>query len=163
MRLASRIPQRAVIGIAGAASVALTALAWPRGETASTTSGSASTTAKRATTTMKPPGSTSSTLAQGAVTTTTVPGLLTTTTTAPQVDPRWVVDMAVRPDGSGGWIVRADGSVTAFGDALDLGDALGEVHSTVVEIASTPSGNGYWIADTLGERLTFGAARMFCP
>jgi hypothetical protein len=69
--------------------------------------------------------------------------------------------MAARPDGSGGWIVRLDGSVTAFGAAPNLGDGLGKLNSTVVEIASTPSGNGYWIVDRLGEVLTFGDAGMF--
>src|SRR5581483_3616562 len=134
-------------------------------ETTSTTSGSTSTTTRPATSStttlnLPGPGSTVTTLPQGPTSNTTLPGAATTTTTAPPVDPRWVVDMAARPDGSGGWIVRADGSVDAFGNAPALGGAVGKVNSTVVEIASTPSGEGYWIVDTLGEVLTFGDARM---
>ena len=47
--------------------------------------------------------------------------------------------------GDEGWVVSADGTVTAFGGAPDYGDATG-VGSDAVAIVATPSGLGYFVA-----------------
>ena len=99
-------------------------------------------------------------------TTTTTAGPTTTTTTAPVADPHAPVDFAPRPDGTGGWLLRRDGSVTALGSAQPLGDAAGRIHNDAasrfhneaVGIATTPSGAGYWIATARGEVFPFGDA-----
>jgi hypothetical protein len=109
-----------------------------------------------------PAPSTTATTAK-ATTTTAAP---TTTTTAPARDRRVPVDFAPRPDGTGGWLLRRDGSVTALGSAPPLGDAAGRIHddaasrfhNEAVGIATSPSGAGYWIATARGEVFNFGDA-----
>ncbi|MCJ7437812.1 MAG: class I SAM-dependent methyltransferase, partial [Acidimicrobiia bacterium] len=62
----------------------------------------------------------------------------------------------------GYWIVGADGSVSAFGDAPDFGGLpeLG-VELEVAGIAPTPHGLGYWIIGKQGQVFTFGNAFYF--
>jgi hypothetical protein len=99
-------------------------------------------------------------------TTTTTAGPTTTTTTAPAADPHAPVDFAPKSDGTGGWLLRREGSVTALGSAQPLGDAAGRIHddaasrfhNEAVGIATTPSGAGYWIATARGEVFPFGDA-----
>jgi hypothetical protein len=54
----------------------------------------------------------------------------------------------------GYWMVEADGSVSAFGGAADLGDA----GPNAADIESTPSGAGYWVVDARGSVFAFGNA-----
>ncbi len=63
------------------------------------------------------------------------------------------------PSGAGYLILLSDGSVTARGDAVYLGDpAAFDVDSELVSISSTPTGNGYWIFSAGGAVFTFGDA-----
>gem|GEM_PF-2382474 len=71
------------------------------------------------------------------------------------------VDLAVVPGGAGGWLLRADGSVTALGDAPALGDAQGRLPAAAVALAATPSGAGYWLAAADGTVLPFGDAARY--
>jgi hypothetical protein len=114
---------------------------------------------------VQPPGP-STTVTTRKPTTTTTAVSATTTSTAPSRDMRVPVDFAPRPDGTGGWLLRRDGSVTALGPAAPLGDAAGRIHdeaaarfhNEAVGIATTPSGAGYWIATARGEVFNFGDA-----
>jgi len=60
---------------------------------------------------------------------------------------------------AGYWLLQTNGSVHAFGDARDLGDADPLLIS--VEIVSTPTGRGYWVLDLSGEISAFGDAKSF--
>ena len=63
------------------------------------------------------------------------------------------------PSGAGYLILLSDGSVTARGDAVYLGDpASFDADSELVSISSTPTGNGYWIFSAGGAVFTFGDA-----
>ena len=64
------------------------------------------------------------------------------------------------PRTSGYWLVGANGTVYAFGDAPQLGGAVGSP-SPVSGIASTPDGGGYWIVTRDGAVFTFGDARSY--
>ena len=111
-----------------------------------------------------PTSSTTATTHRATTTTTAEP--TTTTTTVPVRDPHAPVDFAPKPDGTGGWLLRRDGFVTALGSAQPLGDAVGRIHddaaprfhNEAVGIATTPSGAGYWIATARGEVFSFGDA-----
>ncbi|MDQ1491138.1 MAG: hypothetical protein QOJ23_3652, partial [Actinomycetota bacterium] len=72
-----------------------------------------------------PTSSTTATTHRATTTTTAGP---TTTTTAPAADPHAPVDFAPKSDGTGGWLLRREGSVTALGSAQPLGDAAGRIH-----------------------------------
>lgn len=76
-----------------------------------------------------------------------------------------VTDMAAMPNGRGYWVLRADGSVYAFGDAQYLGGPnigpLLAAKDVAVAISSTPSGLGYWIASADGGVFSFGDAKFF--
>ena len=67
-----------------------------------------------------------------------------------------VVTATDTPDGLGYWLLQANGTVSAFGDAADLG----YVHpaAPAVGLAPTPTGKGYWIADASGQVFAFGDA-----
>lgn len=60
---------------------------------------------------------------------------------------------------AGYWLLQTNGSVHAFGDARDLGDADPQLIS--VEIVATPTGRGYWVLDLSGEVSAYGDARLF--
>jgi hypothetical protein len=67
------------------------------------------------------------------------------------------VTSAVRtPDGKGYWILFADGVVTSFGNASNLGQP-GAVGATTA-ISSTADGHGYWVATSGGAVYAFGDA-----
>ena len=90
----------------------------------------------------------------GATTTTTTS---TTTTTAP---PRRDGDVTSTGGAaaaqSGYWMLDRAGTVYAFGDATDHGDAT---VATAVDIEPTPTGLGYWIVDSRGIVVGLGDAR----
>ena len=85
---------------------------------------------------------------------TTAP-VATTTTTRPTAA---AVDLAVRPDELGGWLLRGDGAVVALGAASVHGDAVGKFDAPAVEIVATRSGRGYWIVSVAGEIRAVGDA-----
>jgi hypothetical protein len=77
-----------------------------------------------------------------------------------------LVGIASSPSGNGYWIVRADGTISGFGDARDAGDAphppvtgLGVLAPTQpsTDVITAPGG-GYWILDENGRVLPFGGA-----
>ncbi len=59
-----------------------------------------------------------------------------------------------RDPGSGYWMLGANGTVYAFGNAARLGSASGPV----VAIAARADGRGYWTVDAFGAVSHFGAA-----
>jgi len=72
---------------------------------------------------------------------------------------------AARPAGAqaagGYWVVRANGTVTAFG-APKYGDLSGvRVPSPIVGGAAAPGGAGYWLVAANGGVYTFGGAKFF--
>jgi beta-glucosidase-like glycosyl hydrolase len=70
--------------------------------------------------------------------------------------------VAATPTGGGLWIVDSDGRIGATGDAVQHGDAAGQVlNRPVVGMAATPSGAGYWLVASDGGVFTFGDARFF--
>ncbi|GAC1529120.1 MAG: hypothetical protein NVS3B12_01970 [Acidimicrobiales bacterium] len=73
-------------------------------------------------------------------------------------DPAAAMGMARTPSGAGYWIVDADGRVTAFGDARDLGSAPAHLALPIVGMAATPSGAGYWLVAADGGIFSFGDA-----
>ncbi|MEM9606229.1 MAG: hypothetical protein AAGA99_02335 [Actinomycetota bacterium] len=79
----------------------------------------------------------------------------------PGAVPGRVVDSASTPDGSGLWILTADGVVHALAGATGFGDVDlstlpdGEAPST---ISVLPDGSGYWVFTNRGRALAFGAA-----
>ena len=68
---------------------------------------------------------------------------------------------AVRtPDGSGYWVLTADGNVFAYGDALNAGGAGGTFGglNPANAIFTTSDNSGYWIASANGSVVPFGGA-----
>jgi hypothetical protein len=65
--------------------------------------------------------------------------------------------MAATPDGGGYWLVRADGQVSAFGDARLYGSPTGG-RSTSVAIIPIASGTGYWVVLRNGGVMNYGTA-----
>ena len=83
-----------------------------------------------------------------------------TVTVGPSLYP--VVGMAAMPDGGGYWVVRSDGAVSAFGDAVDFGSMFGQpLNKPIVGIAATPDGGGYWLVATDGGIFSFGDAQFY--
>jgi len=75
-----------------------------------------------------------------------------------------VVGLGVRPDKLGYWTVQANGDVTAFGQAADLGDLpqIGVVPARpVVAMSPTSSGGGYYLLGDDGGVFAFGDAAFF--
>ena len=68
-----------------------------------------------------------------------------------------IVGITATADDNGYWLVGADGSVYAFGDATYGGNAP----TGAVAIASTPDGGGYWVVGTDGTVTAFGDAHSF--
>jgi hypothetical protein len=61
--------------------------------------------------------------------------------------------------GDGYYLVFADGSVFAYGDAIFHGSMGGEeLHAPVVSAVATPSGEGYWLVAADGGVFCFGDA-----
>ncbi|MEM8922567.1 MAG: DUF4214 domain-containing protein [Actinomycetota bacterium] len=77
-----------------------------------------------------------------------------------------VVDVAVRPSGSGGWAVEPDGTLHAFGGApaarLSVDQDL-PAGRQVVAVTASASGNGGWVATDDGQLWPFGRERLILP
>jgi hypothetical protein len=75
----------------------------------------------------------------------------------------WLVVAAARtPDGGGYWLVDADGSVHAFGDAPYFGSMGAHTPAhPIVGIAPSANGAGYWLAASDGHVFGFGAAGSY--
>ena len=73
-----------------------------------------------------------------------------------------IVGAAAAPDGSGYWLVGADGGVFTFGQVAFYG-STGAFHlnQPIVGIASTPDGAGYWEVASDGGVFAFGDARFY--
>ncbi len=73
-----------------------------------------------------------------------------------------IVGAAALPNGSGYWLVGADGGVFSFGGAGFFG-STGSLHlnQPIVGITSTPDGSGYWEVGADGGVFAFGDARYF--
>ena len=70
--------------------------------------------------------------------------------------------MLATPDRQGYWLVGADASVFAYGDAPYEGDAGGTVRPwPITAAAATPDGGGYWLVTTVGHVLAFGDAKSY--
>jgi hypothetical protein len=67
-----------------------------------------------------------------------------------------IVDMAVKFDNSGYWLLDSNGTVFACGSVLNHGN--GDTSHKWVGIESTASGNGYWLAANDGFVAHFGDA-----
>ena len=65
--------------------------------------------------------------------------------------------LAAHPSGDGYWVVRSDGTVSAFGVAGHYGNV--NLDSPVVDIAAAPDGNGYWVLTSDARVRAFGSAR----
>ena len=65
--------------------------------------------------------------------------------------------IAVKPDGTGYWLVGTMGSVLAFGGAKYYGSMVGtKLNEPVTGIAPEPGGEGYWFVAEDGGVFTFG-------
>jgi hypothetical protein len=70
-----------------------------------------------------------------------------------------VVGMAALPNGSGYWLVNAEGGVTAHGAAVNYGSMGGlTLAAPIVGMTSTPNGGGYWLVASDGGIFAFGNA-----
>src|SRR5260370_290810 len=81
-------------------------------------------------------------------------------TTAPTAPPEvGAAGIAATPDGSGYWMVAADGGIFCFGDAAFYG-SLGKaaLNQPIVGMAATPDGGGYWLIAADGGIFSFGDA-----
>ena len=68
---------------------------------------------------------------------------------------------AVRtPNGGGYWILTANGTVYAYGDAGNYGDGAGSFggFNPATAILTTSDGDGYWIASANGTMDPYGDA-----
>jgi hypothetical protein len=73
-----------------------------------------------------------------------------------------VIGIAPLADGQGYWEAEANGTVGAFGQAVDYGSMAGQaLNSPIVGIAATPDGGGYWLVAADGGIFTFGDAQFF--
>jgi hypothetical protein len=70
-----------------------------------------------------------------------------------------VVGVAASPDGSGFWMVAADGGVFAEGAPSHGGMGNAPPLYPVVAMAPTPSSGGYWLVTADGATFTFGDAK----
>ncbi len=62
----------------------------------------------------------------------------------------------------GFWIVKRDGNVEAFGEAIDYGDAGAlALNEPMVGMAAHPSGEGYWLLGRDGGVFSYGQATFF--
>jgi hypothetical protein len=76
--------------------------------------------------------------------------------------PTPVVGMAATPEGGGYWLARADGSVSAHGDAVNYGSMAGTaLNAPVSHIVATPDGKGYWLVAGDGGIFSFGDATFY--
>ncbi len=73
------------------------------------------------------------------------------------------VGIAATVDGQGYWLVQADGTVSAFGDAHSYGSlASGEASTAkIVGMGRTYDGHGYWLVAADGHVFPFGDAHAY--
>ena len=73
-----------------------------------------------------------------------------------------VTGMASVPDGSGYWLVDAQGGVSAHGSASFFGGMLGQALNQPIEhLVATPDGRGYWLVAADGGIFSFGDAAFY--
>jgi hypothetical protein len=66
------------------------------------------------------------------------------------------------PSGKGFWLLRANGTVSVYGNARWYGDASGvSLNGPIVGGAVTPTGKGYWLVAQDGGIFTFGDAKFY--
>jgi len=70
---------------------------------------------------------------------------------------RPIVDVTSTPSGNGYWLLRSDGRVLAFGDAVKRGSVTTN-NTRVVGMTATADGGGYWMTTRSGRVLPFGNA-----
>lgn len=83
------------------------------------------------------------------------------TSGTPAGSARGYVAMAVTLDGQGYWLARADGAVSAYGDARSYGSLTASSTTPIAGIARTYDGKGYWLVNAGGQVFTFGDARSY--
>ncbi len=71
------------------------------------------------------------------------------------------VAIAPTANGTGYWEVEANGTVAAFGSAVNYGSLSGQLNAPIVGMASTPDGKGYWLVGTDGGIFNFGDASFY--
>ncbi len=85
-----------------------------------------------------------------------VPGEPSANTVSP------VVGMAAVPNGSGYWVVRSNGAVTAHGSAVNYGSMAGKpLTAPITHVVATPDAKGYWLVASDGGIFAFGDAAFF--
>ena len=73
-----------------------------------------------------------------------------------------VVGMGALPDGTGYWVVRSNGAVTAHGQAADYGSMAGDpLVAPITHLVATPDGKGYWLVAADGGIFSFGDAAFY--
>lgn len=73
-----------------------------------------------------------------------------------------VVGFASTPTELGYYLIRANGAVNAYGDAVHRGDASAlTLNDPMTDLAVHPSGNGYWLAAQDGGVFTYGPGISF--
>jgi hypothetical protein len=85
------------------------------------------------------------------------------TSVTPSTQASDYVGIAATIDGGGYWLVQADGTVTAFGDAHSYGSltSADTSASKIVGIARTYDGHGYWLVAANGHVFTVGDAHSY--
>jgi hypothetical protein len=74
----------------------------------------------------------------------------------------YVIGIATLQNGKGYWEAESNGTVGAFGAAVDYGSMAGtSLNSPIVGIAATADGHGYWMVAADGGVFTFGDARFY--
>jgi hypothetical protein len=72
------------------------------------------------------------------------------------------VGVAATSYGGGYWLAWSDGTVTDYGNALDLGDASSlALDAPITHIVATPDGLGYWLVASDGGVFSFGDATFY--
>ncbi len=71
------------------------------------------------------------------------------------------VAVAPTADGTGYWEVQANGTVSAFGSAVNYGSLSGQLNAPIVGMAPTPDSRGYWLVGTDGGIFSFGDASFY--
>ncbi len=70
--------------------------------------------------------------------------------------------LAALRDGTGYWVVGPNGSVTAFGAAVNDGSMAGQhLNAPIVGIAANSDGKGYWLVASDGGVFSFGDAGFY--
>ena len=73
-----------------------------------------------------------------------------------------VVGMAATSDGLGYWLVRANGAVTPYGDAVSYGEMSNvPLNAPITHIVATSDGHGYWLVAADGGIFSFGDAHFY--